>query len=158
MSARQAQLLRQWSPQVTFVTGGSEVPDETRAELIARGISVDDRPVAGVVADASGALRAIEFTDGAGLDVDVIFLHTAVVPNDALLVDLGAARSENQGALWVDVDDTGRTSVPGAWAVGNVANPSANVPVSLAVGAVAAATINADLVQEEIRGALEASS
>lgn len=154
MSAQQAQLLRQWSPQLTFVTGGRDVPDETRRALVARGIVVEDRALSEVVADDTGALRAIRFAEGAPIDADVIFLRTAVRPNDELLVGLGAERAEGAEGAWVSVDATGLTSVPGLWAVGNVVNPSANVPVSMAAGSVAGATINGDLVQEEVRDAL----
>lgn len=54
----------------------------------------------------------------------------------------------------VRVDATGLTSVPGLWAVGNVVSSSANVPVSMASGSVAGATINGDLIKEEIRADL----
>lgn len=154
MSAQQAQLLRQWSSRLTFITDGQHVPDETRRELIARGIVIEDRAVSTVVAGNDGALQAITFADGPAVEVDIIFLRSRVRPNDALLVGLGAARDERADGAWVHVDATGQTSVPGLWAVGNVVNPSANVPVSIGTASVAGATINGDLVQEEIRTAL----
>jgi thioredoxin reductase len=157
MSAHQAQLLRQWSPWLTFVTDGQDVPDDTRRELVARGIVVEDRAVSAVVAgDDGGGIRAISFAEGPAVEVDIIFLRSRVRPNHALLVGLGAELNEGPDGAWVRVDATGLTSVPGLWAVGNVVNPSANVPVSMGAGSVAGATINGDLVQEEIRAALAA--
>jgi thioredoxin reductase len=50
---------------------------------------------------------------------------------------------------------THRTEVPGVWAAGNVADLSAQVGGSAAAGAMAGAQINADLVMEEARGAVE---
>lgn len=159
MSPHQAQMLRQWSPEVAFFTNGSELTDDTVAELTARGIVIEPRAVAGTSTDADGRLSGIRLADGDTVAVDAIFLHPRVVPNDALLRSLGADTAPGQGgAPWVEVDETGRTSVPGVWAVGNVVNPSASVPVASAAGNIAGATINADLIEDEIRTAVEATA
>jgi thioredoxin reductase len=50
---------------------------------------------------------------------------------------------------------THRTEVPGVWAAGNVADLAAQVGGSAAAGAMAGAQINADLVMEEARRAVE---
>ncbi|MDF2574352.1 MAG: thioredoxin reductase [Agromyces sp.] len=159
MSSHQAQLLRQWSPDVTFFTNGGEATDEAVAELTARGIVIEPRAVAGTSTDADGRLSGIRLADGDTVAVDAIFLHPRVVPNDGLLRSLGADTAPGHGgAPWVEVDETGRTSVPGVWAVGNVVNPGASVPVASGAGNVAGATINADLIEEEIRAAVEATA
>jgi hypothetical protein len=49
----------------------------------------------------------------------------------------------------------GRTDVAGVWAAGNVTDLSAQVGAAAAAGAFAAAQINADLVEEETRRAVE---
>ncbi|WP_448003447.1 NAD(P)/FAD-dependent oxidoreductase [Agromyces bauzanensis] len=158
MSPHQAQLLRQWSPDVTYFTNGAELPDDAVAELTARGIVIERRAVAGVSTDADGRLSGIRLADGDTTAIDVIFLHPRVVPNDALLRSLGADTVPGHGgAPWIEVDETGRTSVIGVWAVGNVVNPSASVPVASGAGNIAGATINADLIEEEIQAALAAS-
>lgn len=158
MSPHQAQMLRQWSPEVTFFANGAELTDDTTAELTARGIVIEPRAVAGTSTDADGRLSGIRLADGDTVAVDVIFLHPRVVPNDALLRGLGADTAPGHGgAPRVEVDETGRTSVPGVWAVGNVVNPSASVPVASGAGNIAGATINADLIEDEIRTAVEAT-
>jgi thioredoxin reductase len=55
---------------------------------------------------------------------------------------------------WVTTDPTGRTSVPGVWAVGNVADPAALVIVAAGAGARAATALNADLVDEDVARAV----
>ena len=116
---------------------------------------VERRPVAQVVADADGRLRGIRLADDTEVPVDSIFLGPRFVPNDDLLLALGAAASEAfDGGVWVEVDGTGRTSVPGLWAAGNVVNPMASVPLAAGAGNLAGAAINADLIDEEIRTAL----
>jgi len=158
-SIHQVQLLRQWSPSVTFFTNGTDVVADDLAGIVARGIAVEHRPVAQVVADADGRLRGIRLADGTEVPVDSIFLGPRFVPNDDLLLALGAAAGAAfGGGVWVDVDPTGRTSVAGLWAAGNVVNPGASVPLAAGAGNLAGATINADLIDEEIRTALAGSS
>jgi thioredoxin reductase len=70
-----------------------------------------------------------------------------VSPNDALLRSLGAA-VDDRG--WAVLDPTGRTSVEKVWAIGNLVNSSANVPVSIAAGSMAGAAANMDLVFDDI--------
>ncbi|HEX6336526.1 MAG TPA: FAD-dependent oxidoreductase [Jiangellaceae bacterium] len=72
------------------------------------------------------------------------------VPQDDLLTGLGC---EGDGEGMIKVDDTGRTSVPGVWAVGNVVDRAAFVVTAAAAGARAAAAVNMDLVEEEVRAA-----
>jgi thioredoxin reductase (NADPH) len=50
----------------------------------------------------------------------------------------------------IKVDDTGRTSVAGVWAVGNVVDCAAFVVTAAAAGARAAAAVNMDLVEQEV--------
>jgi thioredoxin reductase len=154
-SIHQVQLLRQWSPSVTFFTNGTDVAADDLAGIAARGIAVEPRPVAQVVADADGRLRGIRLADDSEVPVDSIFLGPRFVPNDDLLTALGASAAEAfGGGVWVGVDPTGRTSVAGLWAAGNVVNPGASVPLAAGAGNLAGATINADLIDEEIRIAL----
>jgi thioredoxin reductase len=88
--------------------------------------------------------------------VDAVFVRPAAAPADDLLRQLGAdTTTDADGTAWTVVDPTGRTNTPGLWAAGNVVNPAATVAVSAAAGNTAGAAINADLVADEIRSALE---
>ncbi|MBM7831597.1 thioredoxin reductase [Agromyces cerinus] len=154
-SLHQVQLLRQWSPSVTFFTNEAELADDDVAGLLARGISVEPRAWASVTADEAGRLSGIRLADDSTTDLDAIFLGPRPVPNDALLTGLGATTAPAFGdGDWVGVDPTGRTSVPGLWAAGNVVNPGASVPIAAGAGNFAGAAINADLIEEEIRVSL----
>ena len=83
---------------------------------------------------------------------DALFVPPRFVPNDALLVSLGCERDDNN---WVVKDATGRTSVPGVWVAGNVANPRAQVITAAGEGSAAAIALNADLVDDDVRVALQ---
>ena len=72
---------------------------------------------------------------------------------DGLLAGLGC-RVDTDG--FVIVDGTGRTSVNGVWATGNVVDPRAQVITAAGAGSAAAIAINADLVQDDISAAVRA--
>jgi thioredoxin reductase len=55
----------------------------------------------------------------------------------------------------IEVDAGGLTDVSGVWAAGNITDPAAQVGSSAAAGAWAGARINADLVEEDTRNAME---
>jgi len=75
------------------------------------------------------------------------------VPNDALLVELGCALDDDG---WAVIDSSGRTSVPGVWGAGNVANARAQVITAAGEGSAAAIALNADLVADDVARALAA--
>ena len=138
-------LLRRLTDRLTVLTNGTRPfgPDDLAA-LSARGITIDDRRIRRIVDEA-----AVELADGARLDLDVLFIGAAPEPFDEVLDQLGASRGDDG---WIAVDEHGRTSVPGVWAAGNVTNPTANVPASIAAGAVAGYAICADLLTEPRTG------
>uniref|UniRef100_UPI00135B785F NAD(P)/FAD-dependent oxidoreductase n=1 Tax=Agromyces humi TaxID=1766800 RepID=UPI00135B785F len=156
MALHQAQLLRQWSADVTYFVNGTELPSDAYAALVARGIGLESREVVRVVADEHGRLSGIRLADCTEVPIDSLFLQPLSLPNDAVLRSLGATTTEQLGVDWVAVDADGRTSVPGLWAAGNVVSPRTSVPIASGAGNAVGAAINADLIDEEIREALAA--
>lgn len=155
-SPHQAQLLRQLTPNVTYYVEGTELPQADLAALVVRGIDIELRRIA-AIESVDGTVSSIRLHDGAATPTDVVFVRPRAIPNDQLLHRLGAAAHTGvDDHDWVTVDQTGRTSIGGVWAAGNVVSPAATVPVSAAAGSTAGAAINADLVDDEIRTALHA--
>jgi thioredoxin reductase len=153
------QMLRQLSDEVTLFAHGLELAPEARAGLVARGIAIEERPVASVVADGQRMLRGIRLTDGTELPAEVIFVSPTPVPNDGALRALGAEFAVGpDGVEWVQVDAMGRTSVSGVWAAGNVTDGRSSVPYAMSAGSMAGAAINADLVEHEVRAAVAAAA
>jgi thioredoxin reductase len=133
---------------------GGEIADATvsadeRTPMLARGIGVVEGTIDQLVIDDADQLRGVQMRDGCVLPVDALFVPPRFVPNSTLLVRL-SCDVDTDG--WVTVDTTGRTSVPGVWAAGNIADPRAQVIT--AAGAAAAIAINADLVNEDVRNAV----
>ena len=77
-----------------------------------------------------------------------LFVPPTFVPNSALLVGIGCDVDDDG---WVRVDSTGRTSVSGVWAAGNVVDPRAQVITAAGAGSAAATALNAELVDDEVR-------
>lgn len=147
-----AQLLRQWSADIMLFAHTLELTAEDRATLDTRGVEVVDGAVSGVVVQ-DDAVRGVELADGSLVARTGVFVVPRMVPRDALLTKLGCAVGEDD---WVVVDKSGRTSVPGVYAVGNVIDPRAQVITAAGMGSAAGFAINIDLVQQDVAAAVAA--
>jgi thioredoxin reductase len=150
-AVHQALLVRQWSPDVVVVVHDVTLEPHDRARLAARGVRIVDEKASRVVVEGD-RLRGIELVDGTAVPRAAVFVQPRFVPSDGLLSELGCVTGDGG---WVQADASGRTSVPGVWAAGNVANPQAQVVTAAGAGSTAAAAINADLVEEEVDAALQ---
>jgi thioredoxin reductase len=146
-SVEHAHLVRQWSDDLVFFAHTYPITAEERAELAARGIAVVDGLVAGLAVE-DDRLAGVRLGDGRVVPRAAVFVRPAVRPHDdGLLIALGC-RLDPSG--FVSVDGTGRTSVPGVWAVGNAANPRAQVITAAGEGSAAAIAVNAELVAADV--------
>ncbi|MCB0959333.1 MAG: NAD(P)/FAD-dependent oxidoreductase [Acidimicrobiales bacterium] len=145
-SVQHALLIRQWSSDVTFFAHTYDLTELERRQLDARGITVVAGEVAGLVVE-DDRLTGVELTDGRLVARTAVFVRPGIHPHpDGLLASLGC-RNDDTG--FVTTDGTGRTSNPGVWAAGNVADPRAQVITAAGAGSAAAIAINNDLVQAD---------
>ncbi|WP_406113044.1 NAD(P)/FAD-dependent oxidoreductase [Kitasatospora purpeofusca] len=151
-SVGQALLLRQWSADVVLLAHTLDLADADRARLGARGVRVVEGEVRRTVV-VDDRLRGVELADGSVVPREALFLVPRLEPRDAPLFGLDCDR-DAQGR--VGTDRTGRTSVPGVWAVGNLADPRAQVITAAGAGSAAAIALNHDLVDEDTERALAA--
>jgi thioredoxin reductase len=151
-SVEHAHLLRQWSDDVIFFTHTATATEGERATLAARGITVVDGTVEGLLV-ADDRLRAVQLSDGRTVERDALFIRPALRAHaDGLPALLGCERLPG-GLVRTDAD--GRTSVPGAWAAGNATNPRAQVITAAGEGSAVAIAINTALVLADIAAARE---
>ena len=151
-SVQHALLVRQWSDDVVFFAHTYDLQAEERLQLRARGVRVVTGEVARLVVE-DDRLTGVELHDGQLVPRAAVFVRPGNVPRpDGLLAGLGC---ESDDAGFVRVDRTGRTSVFGVWAAGNVVDPRAQVITSAGAGSAAAIAINADLVAEDVERAVE---
>jgi thioredoxin reductase len=150
-SVGQALLVRQWSDDVVFFPHTLDVTGDERERLTARGVPIVDGMVRRLVVDGD-RLHGVELAEGQVVARAAVFVFPRMVAHDTLLTGLGCDKDEDG---WVITDLSGRTSVPGVWAAGNVASPRAQVLTAAAMGSAAAIAINHDLVDEEVAHAVE---
>jgi thioredoxin reductase len=149
-SMHQVHLVRQWADDVVYFPGAEQLTADQREQLVSRAIGIVDGHVrtlaiqddllSGVVVEGHGLVRR-----------DAVFVAPTFAPNTDLLLELGC-ETDNDGS--VIVDPTGRTSVPGVWAAGNVVNPRAQVITAAGEGSAAAIALNNDLVVEDVDDAV----
>jgi thioredoxin reductase len=149
----QAEMIRQWSDRVTVFAGAVEVEPDVERRLRARGVEVVASPVLEVLGDGD-AVTGVRTADGRVTSVDAIFTAPRPRPQDAFLAGLDLARTDSPWGSLVAVDPTGRTSDGRVWAVGNVVNPMANVPLAMGTGSFVGGAVNGALVTEEFDAAV----
>jgi thioredoxin reductase len=146
-----AQLVRQWSADVVLFPHVDVLTADQRHQLTARAIGIVDGPVRRLDVD-DDRLTGVELADGRIIRRTAVFVRPRLVPNNDLLVGLGCAVDDHG---WAVTDPFGRTTTPGVWVAGNAANPRAQVITAAGEGSAAAIALNADLVDDDIRVAVQ---
>ncbi|AHH22294.1 pyridine nucleotide-disulfide oxidoreductase domain-containing protein [Nocardia nova SH22a] len=157
MAVHGALLFRQWTDDVVLFTHTMAAPEGEAAEkLAARGIAVITGPVA-AIETRDDRISGVRLADGTVVGREVITVGSRMVARSEVLRGLGLEAAEHPSGAgeYIPADAMGRTGVPGVWAAGNVTDLTAQVGAAAAGGALAAAHINADLVEEETRLAVE---
>jgi thioredoxin reductase len=150
-AVRYAQIVRQWTDDLTYFTNPDLLTESERAEFAARSVPVVEATIERVVVE-DDRLAGVQLTDGSVVRLDALFVPPRFVPQSDLLTQLGCETGDDG---WVSVDATGRTSVPGVWAAGNVVDPRAQVITAAGAASAAAIALNADLVDDDIRIAVD---
>jgi thioredoxin reductase/SAM-dependent methyltransferase len=160
LAIHQALLWRQWSTDVTLFLHTADEPGADDAErLAARDIEVVHGPVAELEL-TDDRLTGVRLDGGRVVPCDALVVAPRFVARTGVLEGLGVRTTEQEknGAVigsHVTADPSGATDVPGVWVAGNVAGLTEQVIGAAAAGVRAGAAINADLVTEETRRAVE---
>ena len=151
-SVDHAQLLRQWSNDVTLFSHVLEVSDDERVALNARGIVVVDGLVKRFVV-VDDRLQAVELADGRTVRRAAIFMRPTLRAHEGGLAEALGCELLDDGL--VRVDAIGQTTVPGVWAAGNAANARAQVISAAGEGAAVAIAINTTLINRDVAAEVE---
>ncbi len=122
--------------------------EEVVQRLRSRGVRVVPDAVVEVLGEGPD-LTGVRTAAGQVVEVEALFMVGHPVPHDGFLHALALEREEGQFGSFLAVDPTGRTSHGRVWAVGNVVEPMAAVPMVMSAGAKAGAFVNAVLVEED---------
>ncbi|MEU7144373.1 NAD(P)/FAD-dependent oxidoreductase [Nocardia sp. NPDC046473] len=158
MSVHQTLLFRQWSDDITLFLHTMPSPTKDEFEqLAARGITVVKGEVAALEI-TDDRLTGVRLSDGTMVRREAVAVMSRMVARTDFLAGLGLRPEQHMSGLGEHIpsDPTGRAEIPGVWVAGNVTDLSAQVGGAAAAGAFAAAQINADLVTEETRRAVDA--
>lgn len=143
-AASVAMIMLNFTDDVDLLLRGDdpEWSDETDNQLAAHPIDIIEADVAGVEMDEDGWLRGFEFQDGTfrpyrgGFPMYGADYHTDLAESlGCELTDDGAIR----------VDDHGRTSADGVFAVGDVTPGHNQIPIAMGEGAAAGIALHMDL-------------
>ncbi len=141
-AAHVAMIMLNMTDDVDILTRGEEPTwsEETAAQLEAHPVDVIHEEVSGVENNPdSGWLEAMEFEDGARREYRGGFPMYGSDYNTELAEGLGCDLTESGE---IDVDDHGRTSEDGVYAVGDITPGHNQVPVAMGQGAKAGIAIH----------------
>jgi thioredoxin reductase len=150
-AVRYAHIVRQWTHDLVYFTPPDILTVTERTQLMARAIGVVEGTIDQLLIDEEDRLRGVQMNDGCVIPRQALFVPPHFIPANGLLLGLGCDVDDDG---WVSTDPTGRTSVPGVWAAGNVVDPRAQVITAAGAGSAAAIALNADLVDDDVRAAV----
>ncbi|WP_251328546.1 NAD(P)/FAD-dependent oxidoreductase [Haloplanus pelagicus] len=156
-AAHVAAILLNFTDEVDLLTRGDAPAwsDDTDEMLDTHPIDVIHEDVTGVQNGSDGWLKALEFEGGAVREYKGGFALYGADYNSGLATDLGCELNDDGT---VEVDDHGRTSVDGVYAIGDLTPGHNQVPIALGDGAKAGISIHwtlrdfprdPDLVEEQ---------
>ena len=148
-------LFRQLTEDLIYFTQGTDLDDEDRNRLAARGVRIVDTPVTELVDDDNGALAGLRLADGQIVARSVVAVLAQLRARTQGLDGLGLPMHEPPNiGLGFASGIAGATEVPGVWVAGNATDLTAQVGPSAAAGALAGADINRMLAIADTDAAL----
>jgi thioredoxin reductase len=157
-AVQEALLFRQWSGNVTFFQHVlQDLEPGDREQLEARSIRIVEGRVAALEI-SQDTLTGLRVASGRLVACDYLVVKPNARTESPVLQSLGLQQADcaAQGRH-LDVGTDGMTTAAGVWAAGNICDPAAEVITAASAGVKAATAINADLVDEDTRPAVEAA-
>lgn len=146
MSVHQAQLLVDWSADVTlFANAALELTGEQRADLAARGVRIEEEAVDALLGEAPG-LAGVRLRDGRMVELDAVFTGSRTHMASPLAERLGCALDDGPFGPVVWTDMWKETTVPGVYCAGDAARTPHNATWAAADGAAAGVAAHRSLV------------
>jgi thioredoxin reductase (NADPH) len=143
-TAHVAMIMLNFTPEVDILTRGEEIEwsEETDEQVRAHPIDIVEEELAGMNKRDDGWLESLEFEDGSRREYTGGFPMYGSDYNNELAASLGCDTNDDGT---VAVDDHGRTSVDGVYAVGDLIAGHNQIPVAMGEGAKAGISIHYDI-------------
>ncbi|WUH99545.1 NAD(P)/FAD-dependent oxidoreductase [Spirillospora sp. NBC_00431] len=148
---RLALLLSRFAGDVVLCTDGEQLDPASRTKLESNGVTVRCEAISRLEG-TGGRLDQIVFEGGPPLPRDAVFVASVTRQRSGLAARLGCVLFDDG---CVEVNEFGRTSVPGVYAAGDMARratvpmPQAAVVAAAASGTIAGAAIDQDLLSDD---------
>lgn len=140
-----AQLLPNWTKDLTLLTNGkTNLTEEQKASLRKNNIKIIKTEVA-KLEHVKGQLQQVHFKDGSLLPAKAIYYRPAFEQHCKIPEEMGCELTE---AGLLKVEAMNRTTVPGVYACGDVANMR-SVAMAIGSGSATGAFVNFELCTEE---------
>lgn len=141
MSLHQAQFIPEWGEVTFFTNNAISLDAATREGLSARGVTIETTAIERLDDHADIVLE-----DGRRLSFAGMFTATRVRPASPVASSLGCEMEETPFGIQIRTDTTKETSIPGAFACGDVARMPHSVSLAVGDGAWAGAQLHRSLV------------
>jgi thioredoxin reductase len=145
LSSHQALLIAEWGPTTYFLDGRDDLEPEARDKLLARGVTIEPGPVAGVEGEGT-SLRAVKLADGREVAVETLYLGSRTRLRSPIAEQLGCAFDEGMFGAVIRTDALKLTTVPGVYAAGDIARQPHNATWASADGVTAGVFLHQSLV------------
>jgi thioredoxin reductase/SAM-dependent methyltransferase len=156
MGLHPTRLMRQLTHDLTVVVAAECAADPADIEVLrAGGVTVVHGDLHRLVLNEDGGIRAVDLTDGARIDADVVMIGPRFRARLEPFEQIGVASAPHPSGLGdhVVTTPTGLTDVQGVYAAGNVTDPSHQVLHAAADGSWVGAMIAFDLAHDDLAAA-----
>lgn len=140
MSQHQAQLLTEWGRTTFFLNGAFEMTADEHEHLASQGVTIETTRIAAIEGGAD-----VRLADGRLLPFAGLFTAPHCTPSTPLAETLGCELETTPFGVQIRTDMK-QTSVPGAFACGDVAHVPHSISLAVADGALAGAMVHRSLV------------
>jgi thioredoxin reductase len=142
VSMHQALLIPEWGP-TTFFTNGVFEPDEDQVrQLEARNVGIEHERVS----EISGTGAVVNLRDGRAYELAGLFIASTIMPSSPVAASLGCEHIETPMGTIVRTDEMKGTSVPGAFACGDLARAAGSITFAIGDGALAGMAVHRSLM------------
>ena len=141
MSLHQTQLLPEWGKVIFLTNGTLSMDSEAHRDLDRRGVTVEENLIDRIEGGAEVVL-----SDGRRLPFAGLFTASRCSPASQVAEDMGCALMETPMGRQIQTSDAKETTIPGAFACGDVARVPHSVSLAVADGAWAGAQMHRSLV------------
>jgi thioredoxin reductase len=145
MSIHQAMLIAEWGPTTLYLNGSPEPDDASLAQLQKRYVAIEPAPVRALLGEGAH-LSAIELIDGRTSSVDALYLGPRTRLNSEIAHQLGCELEEGPFGRIIRTDSQKMTTVPGAYAAGDITRSAHNVTWASADGVTAGMAVHRSLI------------